>query len=352
VTDGVRCYVAIGDSFTAGIDPSQSRWADEVAKALGPEVRYENIATIGATSEDVERDQLERCIGFGPDVVSLVCGANDVLLSTRPDPEAYHERLGRMFGRLRAEVPGATVVVMNPTHYAVALKYDQEAMGAPRVVAKGTDRLAMRIRDLARDAGVPVLEAPPLAINACHCNDCRKLTGAANLREPDGSIPSATAAFATDVDRCATAARSAASGSRSASGTGKELCRGCRLPDPLPRALRLHPRSGRRLRPHPIGARHDCPDVSRIRRNVYLHFAIHCPRDFADRLCAIIRIQGLHVELNCHLGLLSHPYRKPWAVALALTQIIAVASGREKSRVDQSWCRAVRDRAPAASRRR
>ena len=52
---------------------------------------------------------------------------------------------------------------MNPTHYAVALKYDQEAMGAPRVVAKGTDRLAIRIRDLAKDSGVPVLEAPPLA---------------------------------------------------------------------------------------------------------------------------------------------------------------------------------------------
>jgi flagellar biosynthesis protein FlhB len=60
-------------------------------------------------------------------------------------------------------VPAADIVVMNPTHYAVALKYDQNAMGAPRVVAKGTDRLAMRIRDLARDAGVPVLEAPPLA---------------------------------------------------------------------------------------------------------------------------------------------------------------------------------------------
>jgi flagellar biosynthetic protein FlhB len=65
--------------------------------------------------------------------------------------------------RMMKAVPVADIVVMNPTHYAVALKYDQAAMGAPRVVAKGTDRLAMRIRDLARDAGVPVLEAPPLA---------------------------------------------------------------------------------------------------------------------------------------------------------------------------------------------
>lgn len=65
--------------------------------------------------------------------------------------------------RMMKAVPAADIVVMNPTHYAVALKYDQAAAGAPRVVAKGTDRLAMRIRDLARDAGVPVLEAPPLA---------------------------------------------------------------------------------------------------------------------------------------------------------------------------------------------
>ena len=60
-------------------------------------------------------------------------------------------------------VPQADIVVMNPTHYAVALKYDEASGGAPRVVAKGMDLIALRIRDLARDAGVPVLEAPPLA---------------------------------------------------------------------------------------------------------------------------------------------------------------------------------------------
>jgi flagellar biosynthesis protein FlhB len=65
--------------------------------------------------------------------------------------------------RMLAAVPGADVVVMNPTHYAVALKYDEAAMAAPRVVAKGADLMALRIRDAARAAGVPVLEAPPLA---------------------------------------------------------------------------------------------------------------------------------------------------------------------------------------------
>jgi flagellar biosynthesis protein FlhB len=65
--------------------------------------------------------------------------------------------------RMLTEVPRADLVVMNPTHYAVALKYDESTMGAPRVVAKGADLLALRIRDLARDAKVPVLRLPPLA---------------------------------------------------------------------------------------------------------------------------------------------------------------------------------------------
>lgn len=65
--------------------------------------------------------------------------------------------------RMMSAVPKADIVVMNPTHYAVALKYDEEAGGAPKVVAKGTDRLAFRIRDLAVESRVPVLQAPPLA---------------------------------------------------------------------------------------------------------------------------------------------------------------------------------------------
>ena len=65
--------------------------------------------------------------------------------------------------RMMAAVPLADLVVMNPTHYAVALKYDEQRMGAPRVVAKGADLLAMTIRDIAKDSNVPVLQAPALA---------------------------------------------------------------------------------------------------------------------------------------------------------------------------------------------
>ncbi|MCX7660384.1 MAG: flagellar type III secretion system protein FlhB [Caldimonas manganoxidans] len=65
--------------------------------------------------------------------------------------------------RMIAAVPKADLVVMNPTHYAVALKYEEGRMNAPRVVAKGADLLALRIRDVAQAAKVPVLQAPMLA---------------------------------------------------------------------------------------------------------------------------------------------------------------------------------------------
>ena len=65
--------------------------------------------------------------------------------------------------RMMAAVPKADLVVMNPTHYAVALKYEDGSMTAPKVVAKGADLIALAIRDLAKGADVPVLQAPVLA---------------------------------------------------------------------------------------------------------------------------------------------------------------------------------------------
>ena len=72
-------------------------------------------------------------------------------------------RLERHRKRMMAAVPKATVVITNPTHFAVALKYDMDAMGAPRVVAKGADFLALRIRQIAGTHDVPIIENPPLA---------------------------------------------------------------------------------------------------------------------------------------------------------------------------------------------
>ena len=64
---------------------------------------------------------------------------------------------------LNTEVPQADVIVTNPTHLAIALKYDREAMGAPRVVAKGARYNALRIREIARKHEVPMVENKPVA---------------------------------------------------------------------------------------------------------------------------------------------------------------------------------------------
>lgn len=66
-------------------------------------------------------------------------------------------------GNSVSRVPKADLVVMNPTHYAVALQYDPTSMVAPHVIAKGADLIALRIRDVAKDAQVPVLQSPMLA---------------------------------------------------------------------------------------------------------------------------------------------------------------------------------------------
>ncbi|BCW88180.1 Flagellar biosynthetic protein FlhB [Alphaproteobacteria bacterium SO-S41] len=86
-------------------------------------------------------------------------------------------RMERGRKRMMAAVPTATVVVTNPTHYAVALKYESGGMSAPKCVAKGADALALRIRELAKESNVPVIENPPLA---------RALYAAVDV---DGEIP-------------------------------------------------------------------------------------------------------------------------------------------------------------------
>lgn len=72
-------------------------------------------------------------------------------------------RTARARQRMMAAVPTATVVITNPTHYAVALAYDRGTQSAPRVVAKGMDDVAARIRAMAAEHGVPMVANPPLA---------------------------------------------------------------------------------------------------------------------------------------------------------------------------------------------
>ena len=72
-------------------------------------------------------------------------------------------RLARARRRMLAAVAKATVVITNPTHYAVALSYERGSQSAPRIVAKGVDEVAARIREAAEKHGVPLVPSPPLA---------------------------------------------------------------------------------------------------------------------------------------------------------------------------------------------
>ncbi len=87
--------------------------------------------------------------------------------SMEGDPEVKGRRLKMAreiaMQRIANAVPQADVIVTNPEHFSVAIKYEQDGTGAPRVIAKGADHLALRIRQLARLAHVPIVERPPLA---------------------------------------------------------------------------------------------------------------------------------------------------------------------------------------------
>jgi flagellar biosynthetic protein FlhB len=82
-----------------------------------------------------------------------------------PHRRARMRRMQREIAKRKGlkDVPGATVVLTNPTHFAVALKYDKDSAAAPKVIAKGSDALARQIVRIAKKHGVPVLERKPLA---------------------------------------------------------------------------------------------------------------------------------------------------------------------------------------------
>ncbi len=82
-----------------------------------------------------------------------------------PEMKAHRFRFAQQIAmqRIQQAVPKADVVVSNPTHFAVALGYESDSMRAPRVLAKGADLMALRIRQVAQMHGVPVVERPPLA---------------------------------------------------------------------------------------------------------------------------------------------------------------------------------------------
>lgn len=109
----VSSYVALGDSFTAGRESIEAlRWADRLAtslRAANPELAYANLAVDGATSAEV-LEQVPAGLALEPDLITVICGANDILLTSRPDVAGYEERFSLILEQLREGAPDAAIL--------------------------------------------------------------------------------------------------------------------------------------------------------------------------------------------------------------------------------------------------
>lgn len=155
-----RTYVALGDSFSAGTgcEPGEA-WADLLAEEIGcgdPAVGrgYVNLAFDGATTGDV-LGSLGVALRLRPDLVTVICGANDVLGTTRPDLEGITARLGTIFTALEALRPRPLVLTATyPTSWGfVGLR--------PRTAARvssGIENVNASIRDVSARHGAHLVE--------------------------------------------------------------------------------------------------------------------------------------------------------------------------------------------------
>ncbi|HEX3239933.1 MAG TPA: SGNH/GDSL hydrolase family protein [Solirubrobacterales bacterium] len=109
----VSSYVALGDSFTAGRESIEAlRWADRLAdslRAANPRLAYANLAVDGATSAEV-LEQVPAGLALEPDLITVICGANDILLTSRPDVAGYEERFSLILEQLREGAPQAAIL--------------------------------------------------------------------------------------------------------------------------------------------------------------------------------------------------------------------------------------------------
>jgi lysophospholipase L1-like esterase len=154
----IASYAALGDSFTAGAGcPDGARWTDRLAAALrgvAGELRYRNFAVDGATSTDVLR-QLRPALALEPDLVTLVCGVNDVLLTVRPDTDGYARNLQTMLERLHRGSPAPLVITATAPE---SLDFLDLGPRSRRRVRAGLARLNEHTRRLAADHGAVCLE--------------------------------------------------------------------------------------------------------------------------------------------------------------------------------------------------
>lgn len=157
----LRRYVAVGDSFTAGVPGNPEgagRWPDLLADALGarhPDVEYVNLGVAGATSPEVAAGQLDRAATLEPDLVTVLCGANDVLLSVRPDIDGYRKTFGAILARLGADAPEARVLTATCADFSPWLPMGPRSR---RRVAEGLAALNEVTREVAAAHDVVCLD--------------------------------------------------------------------------------------------------------------------------------------------------------------------------------------------------
>jgi phosphatidylinositol alpha 1,6-mannosyltransferase len=154
----VHCYVALGDSFTAGkgCAPGES-WADRLAGSLRvrhPQLTYRNLAEDGATGEGVLA-QAGDALQLEPDLVTVICGANDVLRRVRPDVGHYARTLERILDRLREGLPRVAILTATSPESWRFMEL------RPRTRARVTDgirRVNEATRAISARRGVPCLD--------------------------------------------------------------------------------------------------------------------------------------------------------------------------------------------------
>lgn len=158
--DMIGSYVALGDSFTAGTGcPPGARWADRVAQALrgiNSDLVYRNYAEKGATTTRLLEQQVPLALQLEPELLTVICGVNDVLESVRPDVPAAVGRLAESFDRLREGMPGALIISATlPEQW----RFLPLGARTKRRVGEGVGELNERIRELAATREIPLLEA-------------------------------------------------------------------------------------------------------------------------------------------------------------------------------------------------
>jgi lysophospholipase L1-like esterase len=134
-------FVAIGDSFTSGIEPDAPPFPDFVAAELSG-WRYANLAVAGARARDVRAGQLDLALALRPRLVSVICGANDVVRTTRPDVELFAADFDEILRRLRSALPQASIVTAT---YPAAEFLQLRALSRARVT-RGLDEVNAIVR--------------------------------------------------------------------------------------------------------------------------------------------------------------------------------------------------------------